>query len=436
MDMKSSKEIIKNILERYNFDVVYSHTEYVYGMISSQNFIDQKNAIDYLYSAAVVGNKAMGVFIDLPQFELNLPTKGECLFITYKLPKRISAPTIFIRKADQLAERLALALKVSSESKLPIVVVITPNADNNYASFSKVNNDLGRVSPYLSPATFQNVLTHNDIESALDNVNEMLSNVFPDKDLNGQTISLNDPKLEFVDYILPNRLHNSFKNIINEPINISSQEVDVLYNFFYNNYGIKLQVNSVENNRGIETEEMLCPGCPFVNIFAKGIDKDVVIFSDVVCAGVKSVFPQINYATIDSYIGLTNGELRVKTIFIGKTSTYRMHYKKYINNANMILLNDTNIRSLSGFTTLKHPKKLKLHKNTLYPYSCNNIKKFSKVKVKFKKCKCFIEGKDCIVTKQTRCPALYVMNDTLQIDPNLCNGCLACKHVCTYGAIS
>ena len=436
MDMKNSKEITKNILERYNFDVIYSHTEYVYGMISSQNFIDEKNAVDYLYSAAVVGNKAVGIFDELPYFELDLPVRSECIFITSKLMKRISAPTIFIRKPDEISDRLSLALKISVESKLPIVVVMTPNAENNYAEFNKINTDLGRISPYLSSATFHNKLSGNDINSALASADEMLASIMPDKDLSENTLSLYDPNVAFVDYLIPYKLHNSIKKLINNTINVYIDEQEELYNFFYFNYGVELKFNSIANTRGFHTEEILCPGCPFVNIFAKINDKDIVIFSDITCAGVKYVFPQINYISIDGYIGLTNNDLRVKTLFIGKTSTYRLHYRKYINNAKIILLNDTSIRKLDGFTNIRHPKKLNANKNTLYPYGCSYIKSYSRVKVKEKKCKCFQGGNTCSALQETRCPALYKLDNILQIDSNMCKGCLACKLTCKFGAIS
>ena len=75
-------------------------------------------------------------------------------------------------------------------------------------------------------------------------------------------------------------------------------------------------------------------------------------------------------------------------------------------------------------------------KNTLYPYSCNNIKKYSKVKIKLHKCSCIKNNAPCSVFEKTLCPAIYTSSNDISIDNTMCNGCLACKLLCSQGAVS
>ncbi len=50
---------------------------------------------------------------------------------------------------------------------------------------------------------------------------------------------------------------------------------------------------------------------------------------------------------------------------------------------------------------------------------------------------CLISGscRNCKLCMKLGCPAISVVNDTVQIDPNQCNGCGLCVGVCPFGAI-
>ena len=112
MDIRNSKEIIQNILERYNFTAIYSDSCNKFGIETSKNYVDGNDAIDFLYSSATIGSKALGFFTELPFFEVTRPLRAECLFITQSLPKYISTPVIIIKNAEDISARLTLALKI------------------------------------------------------------------------------------------------------------------------------------------------------------------------------------------------------------------------------------------------------------------------------------------------------------------------------------
>ena len=92
MDIRNSKEIIKDILERYNFASIYAGSSNTLGLESSKNFVDEHDALDFLYSSAVIGSKALGIFNELPFFHINTPLRAECLLVTFTLAVCATAP--------------------------------------------------------------------------------------------------------------------------------------------------------------------------------------------------------------------------------------------------------------------------------------------------------------------------------------------------------
>ena len=179
MDIRNSKEIIQNILERYNFTAIYSDSCNKFGIETSKNYVDGNDAIDFLYSSATIGSKALGFFTELPFFEVTRPLRAECLFITQTLPKYISTPVIIIKNAEDISARLTLALKISVEHKVPVTVVITHNAANNYTDFERANNDLGRISPYISASTFKQYISKVELKETYNTINNNLMQALP-----------------------------------------------------------------------------------------------------------------------------------------------------------------------------------------------------------------------------------------------------------------
>lgn len=436
MDIRNSKEIIQNILERYNFAAIYSDSCNKFGIETSKNYIDGNDAIDFLYSSAIIGSKALGFFTELPFFEVTRPTRAECLFITQTLPKYISTPVIIIKDAEDISARLTLALKLSVEHKVPVTVVITHNASNNYTDFERANNDLGRISPYISASTFKQSIAKEELKETYNTINNNLLQAFSTNITDNITHISLQHKGYFPDYFIPEIKPAIFK-MLNNNIAAYKSEKDLLEKFFFNNYNTEFCFKELEDKIYPQISNLLCPGCPFVNIFARGIEKDTIIFTDITCKGVLEAYPELNYLTIDGYMGIVSSEVRSSTLFIGRASSYKSHYNNFISKrGRVILLNDSGVSKIDGFSTIRHSKKLTKTKNTLYPYSCNNIKKYSRVRVKLNKCSCMKDNTPCSVFEKTLCPAIYTSANSILIDNTMCNGCLACKVLCSQGAVS
>ncbi len=415
MDIRNSKEIIQNILERYNFAAIYSDSCNKFGIETSKNYIDGNDAIDFLYSSAIIGSKALGFFTELPFFEVTRPTRAECLFIS---------------------ARLTLALKLSVEHKVPVTVVITHNASNNYTDFERANNDLGRISPYISASTFKQAIAKEELKETYNTINNNLLQAFSTNITDNITHISLQHKGYFPDFFIPEIKPEIFK-VFSNNISTYKSEKDLLEKFFFNNYNTEFRFKELEDKIYPQISNLLCPGCPFVNIFARGIEKDTIIFTNITCKGVLEAYPELNYLTIDGYMGIVSSEVRSSTLFIGRASSYKSHYNNFISKrGRVILLNDSGVSKIDGFSTIRHPKKLTKTKNTLYPYSCNNIKKYSRVKVKLNKCSCMKDNTPCSVFEKTLCPAIYTSANSILIDNTMCNGCLACKVLCSQGAVS
>ena len=435
MDIRNSKEIIQNILERCNFTAVYSDSCNKFGIETSKNYVDGNDAIDFLYSSATIGSKALGFFTELPFFEVTRHVRAECLFITQSLPKYIATPVIIIKNAEDISARLNLALKLSVEHKVPVTVVITHNALNNYTYFERTNNDLGRISPYISASTFKQSISKEELKETYNAVNNSLMQFFSANLTNNITHISLQHKGYFPEYFIPEIKHDVFK-MLSSNISVYKSEKDLLEKFFFTNYNTEFNFKEQEDKVYPQINNLLCPGCPFVNIFARGVEKDTIIFTDIVCKGVLEAYQELNYLTIDGYMGIISSEVRSSTLFIGNASSYKSHYHNFISKrGRVILLNDSDVPKVNGFSTIRHPKKLNKIKNTLYPYSCNNIKKYSKVKVKLNKCSCMKNNAPCSVFEKTLCPALYTAADGILIDNTMCSGCLACKELCSQGAV-
>lgn len=436
MDIRNSKEIIQDILERYNFASIYAGSGNLLNIESSENFVDEHDALDFLYSSAVIGSKALGIFNSLPFFHIFTPLRTECLLVTFSLPKKICNPVIVIKKAEEIVAKLTLSLKLTLEHKVPVTVVIAPNALNNYAEFNKSNSDMGRISPYISKSTFKQSLSQDELSDIYTAIYKTLSQTFPSA-YNGEVFSLQSKHGFFPDYFLPAPYDENISFLKSKKLDIYENEKDELTSFFYENYNITLNINTIENRNFPVVKDLLCPGCPFVNILNKAVNAETIIYTDIKCEGVKKAFSELNFISIDGYIGIIASDIKVQTLFIGYASSYKPHYSKFLSkHGRMILLSDTGINKINGFSYIKHPKRVGNTKNLIYPYSCNNIKNFSKVKVKLNKCNCAAEHTSCGVLEKTLCPAIYKNSKNMLVDANMCNGCLACKAICSKGALS
>ena len=337
MDIRNSKEIIQNILERYNFTAIYSDSCNKFGIETSKNYVDGNDAIDFLYSSATIGSKALGFFTELPFFEVTRPLRAECLFITQTLPKYISTPVIIIKNAEDISARLTLALKISVEHKVPVTVIITHNAANNYTDFERANNDLGRISPYISASTFKQYISKVELKETYNTINNNLMQALPaDNSENVTLISLQN-KGYFPEYFVPEIKPAVFK-ILNNNIAAYKSEKELLEKFFFNNYNTEFNFKEIEDKIYPQINNLLCPGCPFVNIFARGVEKDTIIFTDITCKGVLEAYPELNFLTIDGYMGIISSDVRSSTLFIGRASSYKSHYNNFISKRGRVIL--------------------------------------------------------------------------------------------------
>lgn len=259
MDIRNSKEIIQNILERYNFTAIYSDSCNKFGIETSKNYVDGNDAIDFLYSSATIGSKSLGFFTELPFFEVTRPTRAECLFITQSLPKYISTPVIIIKNAEDISTRLTLALKISVEHKVPVTVVITHNASNNYTDFERANNDLGRISPYISASTFKQSISKEELKETYNTINNNLMQTFSANTADNITHISLQHKGYFPDYFIPEIKPAIFK-MLNNNIAAYKSEKDLLEKFFFNNYNTEFCFKELEDKIYPQIHNLLCPG--------------------------------------------------------------------------------------------------------------------------------------------------------------------------------
>lgn len=436
MDIKNSKHIIKDILGRHNFASLYFENGFAWESGFANFYGEPAAAIEFLLSSAVTGNKVVGFFKNLPFFRIEYFIRGECVFVTENIPIKVKWPTIFCRKPENFSSKFALALKVSRESKLPVVLVVSQNAVNGYADFVKPETDLARTSPYIHPSTMNAKVEDKALADNFAVAENILKTELAQKAFVTDELSFIDPKLPFFDYLLPKRPTEAVLSLAGKKISVPEDEAAFITKFLKLNYSLDLSVIPIKNENLFETKEFLCPGCPFANIFIKFSSENKIIFTDVSCDGLFKAFDMV-YSSFDSYGGLISKGLNMETVFIGVASAYKPYYKDFIKNGRVIFLNDCGVDGISVCSSIRHPKKFPKDKNNiLYPYGCFNIKKYSKPKIKAKKCHCHEKGESCEAMNKTKCPALFVSEGKINIDANLCSGCYACKTVCKFGAIS
>lgn len=435
MDIRNSKEIIKDILGRYSFSSRYFENGFGWELGLANFYGEPKAAIDFLLASAFTGNKVIGFFKQVPIFSISRFIRGECIFIAENLPEKMTIPTLFCRDSKNFANIFSCALKTSQESKLPVLIVIAPNAINGFANFEKPTIDQARTSPYIYIDSVHEVVTEDSMAANLKVAENVLAAEYPQKPFENSYISFNDPEAEYFNYFIPGRPPEIVKSLKNKKISMPEDEAVALYEFVLSNFGIRLQIESLENSKVCETKEFLCPGCPFVNIFIKSNLENKVVFTNISCEGLFAAYKPI-FATIDTYAGMLSNGLNVETLFIGSASSYKPYYDDFIKNGRVVFLNNCGISGINNCSSIRHPKKFQKDKNTLYPFGCFNIKKYPKLSVKTKKCLCVEKNEPCDCMEKTKCPAIFISNGHASIDANLCVGCHACKAVCKFGAIS
>ncbi len=432
MNMIDCKQIISSFVERYGFSVLYANTQMFMDIENSEALPNAKMAVEYLQGVSITGRKSIGFFERIPTINVGNVLRGECLLITGELPTNIVLPTIFCKQPSDLYAKLLLAGKVSQNVGMPVVVVISGNAVNNMCLHDFPALDTGRANSYISHAVVESVFHVDNYNKAIDNAYEILKNELTNDAISDQ-LSFYDTDSQFFEYLLPNIITPQLKSVANKKIATSQEEIGILEKYFASYY-TKVTLEASVTVEKLDINDFLCPGCPFVSIFANSNinPSETLVFSNSACSGVRKYFG-VTEMLLDKYAGIANSASSMKTLFIGNVSSYN---KSLVDNIKspVVFLNNTNVSSLDGFTTVKHPKKLTADKNTLFAYSCNNIKRFAVAKVKPKLC---VDAMDEIrsIMDYTKCPAMYISGNILAIDNNLCTGCLACKTKCNSKAI-
>lgn len=432
MNIKVSSEIISEFIERYNFCHIFVDKSLPLNIKHSPLYFNNDDGAKFLISAAVTGKKNIGFFNRLPKIVINHTLRGECLFICRNLPERVDIPMIFCREPNELFTSLVLALKVSSESKLAVVIVVSDNAFNNYTEAERINCDLVRTSPYLHQKTFKTILDSRGFNDCVVTAENILKSTLKPFDCSRvEELSFNNSKMPFFSYLLPGKAPDCLRD---KTVTAPTSEAASIEKILNNSYLLNTFVKGTEEKISQNMKDFLCSGCPFVNIIVRMKDKNTVIFTDIECKGILKVF-DLTPISLEAYMGLLSEHLNIKTLFIGFASNYKPAYDELLKNGNIIFLNDCGLSNISICTSPNHPKKTITERSSLFPYSCNNIRQYRIAKINSKKCRCINNGNQPVCLEVVKCPALYIKNDSVSIDSNSCTGCFACRVVCPFGAI-
>jgi len=428
MDIRNSKELITEFISKSNFIQIYSDPNLNFIISDELINFDKDKVIDFLLSSAVAGHKAIGFFKELPMFETKQFVRGDCILITNSLPVSINLPTLFCKELDKLSMILCMAMKLSNEIKLPIIVVISDNVLNNFTTAELQYYDYNRVSGYISDKSFSDTINPSVMDELMIATKNILDKVIPNEK-KYKAISFYNRHLPFFNYLLPT---SETEEKYAYEINVPEDEYEQLRKLLKNNcYRLKIDNTIVVNKFNIELHDYLCPGCPFLVYFTEQYNENIIYFTDIQCEGIKKKY-NIIHTSIESYIGINSQTIRNETVFIGRASAYNPNYLPLLKLGKIILLNNANIKSIDKFVKIKHPKDMVKDVNLLlFPYSCYNIKRYKLVKTNKKACNCDqdVDLKYPICIDKLDCAAISI-TDKVSINKDLCTGCRACIKVC------
>ncbi|MEF3255692.1 MAG: 4Fe-4S binding protein [Deferribacterales bacterium] len=429
MEIKSSLELLADLVGRGAYNIVYVEHNIPLS-IPSKGFsapLNNEESVDLIISSAISGAGGIGFYNSpiSPRGDLNL--RGVAIFVTTKLSSKVDVPIIFCRDASLLIERFKLALKVSEEFKIPVILSVNENALNNFIKVKDADYSIERISPLVTKRTFDNFNLGIDLKR-LSSIYDFLIGYFKNECLEGDgEFSFIKSTGKFFKFFVP-----YFSNISFLTGDIYLERSEIIFvrsNFTVLNENVR--INEIKIDENISIRDALCPGCPFM-LISKNIDfKDKILVTDINCLSLKKVFDFV-YSKVEDVMGLTVGRKAEGLLFIGKLSNFKPKMVKMLSGFNFIFLNDG--VNISGFPTISKPYKFKTV-NAVFPYSCNNIPKYKPFKVNVKKCICFKKKEDPYCINKSLCPALYELNGAVAINDKLCVGCNLCALNCPYGAI-
>ncbi len=433
MDVKNSNEIITEFISRCNFVQIYS--DYSFGLFGvGDEFlgIGADKSLDILYSSAIAANRVIGFFDNLPPFTPQYATKGGCILITKTLPTVVRTPVLFCKSLDTFPNILSTALRVSSEIALPVIVAVSDNIFNNFVKSSNNSYDHNRIAGYIYKQSFSNKLTVEQFVEKMVSADQLLSELLPNNH-NNKNISFIEPQKQFISYILPLYSDGDIDLI---EVEVDEKEYDSIYKVLSARYHVKISEPTAKKSlTSLDIKEYLCSGCPFLVYFTMQYDKSTLYFTDINCEGMLKKY-NIHYVPFEYFVGINSSQLNVRTVFIGKASSFNSLYFSMLSSGSVILLNDADYKSINGFKKIKNIyKSFSDYQFVLMPYSCNNIKTYKSVSLKYSKCdKCIgVDYPVCLT--ETSCVALSYRYEKILVNKELCTGCKACVTICPKAAI-
>ena len=395
--------------------------------------MDAVNAVQYLLASAVVGNKAAGFFHCAPKIPSDRALRGVCIFVSLELPDEIEIPIFFCKKPEGLAEMLPRVLKVSIDTNMPVYVVISANILNNYMTKPFPKSDMDRISPYLHVNTFSAKRDIHSVQQKMLTVySELRASMTQNKVSDRMAFEL--PKEDFPLYIFPLRIPEQralFTGL--KTIHTTEKDLPFFHRLIHILHDLDIDISPDLLPVPIDVKTALCPGCPFTAMYANLPLKDVIVFTSVRCAAVKNVYP-VEQVSIMEYMGVLSRKVNLPTLFAGNLSETLSVKNLLIGNGTFILLNDCSEKA--PFPYISHPSKLKTVKNMVFPYSCGNIKTYSRLKKSMKRCVCYKNDTDAGCVENSHCPAMMRGENDLRINFKLCTGCRSCVPYCDKRALS
>jgi NAD-dependent dihydropyrimidine dehydrogenase PreA subunit len=432
MDIKSSAEIIEDFLHKYNFQLIYKDKLFQIPINGGVTEFNLSEALNYLIGASFTGNKSIGFFRKVKYINFNHLLRGECLIVVSELPEVLSVPTIFCKDIDTLPESLPLALKVTFETKLPVMLVLSEDVISNYTANQISDCELDRVAPYLTYEMLENRYSLDKLIEQYQLAEIILSKSFTTEIVIKDKLAFNDVNAAYFNYLVP-FVKNKAIDLLTQKNNLLILEEETrLIDYVLKHYKIKFKFSTYNKQESIPLKTILCPGCPFVSIFNVFNTDEKLFITDIACESIKKAF-KIQYAEVSQVMGYIYNMKNTEICFIGNLSNFHAKYIKHFENITCVLLNDCHLEA-NHYPPVSKPSKLK-EMSCIFPYSCNNIKSYGKVTLKEKKCLCIPNGKQPICMEKTFCPAISIKGDIVQIDQNVCILCENCKTTCPYGAL-
>lgn len=426
--MEYLSSLFEEFINRYKFETIYVEQNFpLYKRENSHttfNLLPNNKAATILKSSAEKGVSSIGFLQHTPNIPLiEYHINNALIFITFHCDC-IYMPTIFVKTFEALTKSLSFAFNASKKHKLPINIIISEELAVNETTNKLYIENVEFIK--ANPNEY-NKVNITDLINSLKDIKEDFENHFNHNDSYDNTLfSLRKQKATFFNYLIP-MLEAPCKDVLEKysPITVLADEEELIKTLCFQ-FNINVQLNSTASLDDINCRDILCPGCPFLVLFKRFKLTCDNVYTSINCNSICRIF-EVKKRSIPDFIGLTLNEKEVNDYFIGNLSDFEAAYT----GSNIIYLNNLN----SAEEKLLRNNVTFNKKNKIFDYSCNNIQKNKPLKVIQRKCKCIQEGKFPICIKETHCPALFISENTVQINENYCVGCIACKLACPYRAI-